>query len=233
MKLLAVVSVFLVAGALYYGLSMYQKFQIAKILIEHTNAFHQPSIEEGVRVLVVGDSTATGVGAKSKQQTVAAYLHDRVNASSLENYAVSGAVVADLNDQIEQADFSEYDYILVQIGGNNIIRFHNAKETAQELAKMLDELPTTDNLRVMSAGNVGATTFFPFFMNPFYTNRTLAFHKEFASVVEQAGGVYVNLYMPPSKDPFVQQPDLYLSADGLHPAGAGYALWFDSLAETL
>jgi lysophospholipase L1-like esterase len=88
-------------------------------------------------------------------------------------------------------------------------------------------------LIVLSAGNVGAATYFPSFIRPFYTKLNLSYHKVFGKIVAEAGGVYVNLYEPSERDPFTQEPERYLSADGLHPSGEGYDLWFQKVEATL
>ena len=80
-----------------------------------------------VSVLVLGDSTAVGVGSPS-DESVAGRLGEYLHAS-VENHAVSGAVTADLPGQIAKAQKQHYDLILIQIGANDIIRFHSPATT--------------------------------------------------------------------------------------------------------
>jgi len=44
---------------------------------------------------------------------------------------------------------------------------------------------------------------------------------------------YVDLFVEPENDVFVQEPKTYFSWDGLHPSSAGYATWYQSLAPVL
>jgi lysophospholipase L1-like esterase len=119
----------------------------------------------------------------------------------------------------------------VQIGANDIVRFKSIDDAADELTLALEKLPHAERVIVISAGNVGGTKFFPFFVNPIYTQLNLGYHDSFEVVVKNAGGVYVNLYEDPSTDPFVQEPEKYLARDGFHPTSAGYKLWFEKIIE--
>lgn len=218
------------AIAVYYGFSLKRKITVSSELVARAVPFERSTENTRVSLLILGDSTAVGVGADTPEDTVAGRLAGHIGATYVENRAKSGAVVADLEGQMQGAKLSRYSYILIEIGGNDIIRFHNAETQARELARTLEQLPKTENLIVHSAGNVGATTFFPWFVRPFHTKLNLKYHEAFARVVEESGGVYVNLYEAPALDPFALHPDIYLSADGLHPSSEGYRLWFEKIA---
>lgn len=228
------ITILLLIGALcvYPAYSFLRKVRISSGLIERAIPY-QLAGERGVSVLVLGDSTAVGVGAENQKDTLAALLSDRVHATQLDNFAVSGARVRDLAHQVQNIRKEKYNYILIGIGGNDVIRFGNAKNAARHLSVILSGLPVHDRLIVYMAGNVGATQLFPKVMNPQYRNRSLRFHSEFSTVVSGAGGTYVNLYSPPETDPFLKHPELYLAKDGLHPSSAGYKLWFERISAAL
>lgn len=212
---------------------MYSKYKIAKEQVTKAVNYTNLSDDTSVAVLILGDSTAVGVGTDSPEDTVGALLSGDIGATHVENYAKSGAVVADLPEQIAQASLSSYTHILIQIGGNDIIRFHDVAQVRTDLQAALEQLPDATQVTVLSAGNVGGTTFFPFFIRPYYTNKTLQYHAAFTEVVEKSGGTYVNLYEDPAEDVFVQQPDIYLSPDGLHPSSAGYMVWYQKVKNKL
>lgn len=208
---------------------MHSKVRVSKELVQRAEIYQNPTHITDITLLVVGDSTAVGVGATEPTDTVAGLLAKDVHATHVENYAVSGAVIGDLNEQIAKATLPSYDYILIQVGGNDIIRWNDVSKAQAELETVLDSLPETNALYVMSAGNVGGTTFFPWFMNSSYTKSTLAYHTMFESTVPKYSGQYINLYEPPESDPFMKEPQTYLAEDGLHPSSAGYRLWYDRL----
>lgn len=231
MKWIFLVLLVLALIFLYYGVSIYAKYQVSKKLIAQAKPFELVTNDETKPLLVLGDSTAVGVGASKPEDTLAALVAHRIGATEVENYGASGARVADLAGQIQKAKLKHYALILVQIGANDIVRFKSIDDAADELTLALQQLPHAEKVVVMSAGNVGGTKFFPFFVNPIYTQLNLTYHDGFEAVVKNAGGVYVNLYQDPSTDPFVQEPDIYLAKDGFHPTSAGYKLWFEEIIE--
>ncbi len=231
MKIVLVILLLIAIVVLYYGTSMYVKYQASKTLIAQAKAFQLPGGDTTTTLLVLGDSTAVGVGATKPEDTLAALIAQKTNATYVENRGVSGARVEDLEAQIASTTLPRYSRVLVQIGANDIVRFKNADDAARTLDQALEKLPQTDSLIVLSAGNVGGTRFFPWFVNYFYTKLNLTYHDRFAKVVGEHGGTYINLYEDPKTDPYVQQPEIYLAKDGFHPTSAGYALWFKKIVE--
>lgn len=217
----------------YYVITLYLSILISKKLVERAVPYELLSDDHTVTVLVLGDSTAVGVGATHAENTVAGRLAQYVRATYVENRAVSGAVVADLSAQIAHAKLSAYTYILLQIGANDIIRFHSAQESGETLGTALKKLPHADKVLVLTAGNVGGTSFFPWFMRPFYTSRTLQYHEVFTKVVTQEGYTYINLYTDPTSDPFILEEEKYIADDGLHLTDEGYGLWFEAIKKYL
>jgi lysophospholipase L1-like esterase len=216
---------------LYYIFVTNPKLSIGKGLVEKAERYSNVSSDLSVTLLVLGDSTGVGVGADKSSDTIAALYASEIEATYIENYSVSGATIEDLDTQNSEAKLDSYDYILIQIGGNDIIRFHSLDTDKDLLKKLFTKLPETNSFLLMSAGNVGAATFFPKFMSPIYTKRTLKYHDMFTTLLTQGDGTYINLYEPAETDPFKKEPSVYLSADGLHPSSKGYALWFNKLKE--
>lgn len=219
------ITIALVAG--YYGYDVYRKYQVSRSLVESAKPFQHKSSDTTHSLLVLGDSTAVGVGVSDPEESLPVLYASEMNATYVENQAVSGAVTADLRTQIARASLEEYDQILIMIGGNDIIRFHDVAAASEMLDQVLATLPSYNKLVVMSAANVGGATFFPWFMRQHYEEASIAYHARFARVVEATHGTYVNLYVPSAEDPFMRDPDKYLAADGLHPSAAGYQLWFN------
>ena len=200
-------------------------------LLAEIELYHLPSEDHRSTLLVLGDSTAVGVGASSREDSVPGRLAHFMGATHTENYAVSGAGVEDIPSQITKATLSRYDTILVMVGGNNILAFDNVRWAGRILGEVLAELPQAEKVYVMNAGNAGGATLFPPPVRFFHTRTNLEYHKEFSRVCEALGATYINLYMKPHEDPFLKEPEVYLSKDGLHPSSEGYRLWFEKLKE--
>lgn len=228
--LLVVLSVVLYAG--YAAVRFGGKYQASKKLVREAQGFEREGGAPGPSLLVLGDSTAVGVGAASPKESVAGRLAEALDAGYVENRARSGALVADLASQIEKASRAEYDVVLIQIGGNNIIRFHSPKAQAKLLEDALLKLPPAKRIYLMSAGNVGAATLFPRALRSLYTPLTRSYHRAFGEVAARRRATYVDLYEAPQLDPFIREPGRYLAADGLHPSSEGYGLWFMKLKES-
>jgi lysophospholipase L1-like esterase len=229
---LFIIGAFILIG-LYYGISIYLKVQVSKRIVADTHAFQLISNDMSESVLVIGDSTGVGVGATTPEESIAGLFSQQVHATYVENVAVSGAEVRDLDRQLTVIKQKHYSYILVQIGGNDIVAMHDSVAEAKHLSAILAKLPKSDHVIVMSCGNIGTAKLIPWFMRPYYTRLTLAYHAAFSIEVSQAGGTYVNLYDPPQSDLFLQYPEIYLAADDFHPSSAGYALWFEKLKKIL
>lgn len=217
----------------YWGIKFYLTVQISKKLIDAAVPFTAPSDDSSSAVLVLGDSTAVGVGADSPEDTVAGRVNAYLAPSSVENYAVSGAVTRDLPDQAAKAKFAQYRLILIQIGGNDIIRFRSAEKGAEDLRAAIRALPEAERIIIISAGDVGGATLFPLAVRPFHTRLNHEYHDAFARVAAEEGVTYVNFGDAPATQIINNDPKTYLAADGLHPSSAGYALWFDTIQPSL
>ena len=204
---------------------------ISKALIAKTAPFRLVSTNAELPVLVLGDSTAVGVGANQMSESLPALFAQHVRATMVENYASSGTTVRELSSQIAHAKRSHYQYILVQIGANDITSFHDAGNTARLLQQKLTTLPAHDHLVVLMAGNVGGAPAIPWFLKAYFQSQSVHFHAAFRKVVEAEGGTYVELYDPPETDPFVRNPREYFAPDGFHPSSLGYKLWFEKLQD--
>lgn len=234
MSLFGIIVVLIILGCFAYaGIMLYFRAHAARLMMAEEHPYKNESIDYAKTLLVLGDSTGVGVGADKPEESVAGRLASYIGATHTENYAVSGATVADLKPQIEKVTLKSYDFILIQIGANDIIFFRGAKRTAQQLDIFMMMLPEARQTILMSAGNVGGATIFPFVVRPFHTWANLEFHKWFERVAKRRGATYVNLYEPRHIDPFLREPERYLSKDGLHPSSEGYGLWFEKIKQAL
>jgi lysophospholipase L1-like esterase len=209
------------------------KVRISKKLMETATPYEFATTDYAKTLLVLGDSLGVGVGADRPEDTIAGRLAAYLEATYVENHSVSGAEVADLSTQLQKVRLTHYDFVLIQIGGNDILAFHDAKRIGRELGLMINKLPDASRIIVMSEGDVAGATLFPWVLRFFYYFGSRAYHKEFAKVCPMHGATYLNLYQPVRKDPFFKHPKKYLAADGLHLSSAGYALWFEKLKEVI
>jgi lysophospholipase L1-like esterase len=224
----AAVLLIVVAYVGYEYVRITSLINVSEKLVSEAHAYQ--SATGTLSVLVLGDSTAVGVGSPS-QESVAGRLGTYLNAS-VENHAVSGAVTADLAGQIAQAKKPHYDLVLIQIGANDIIRFHSPTGTAQTLNAALRSLqPKSDRIVLLTAGKVGEAPFFPRLFGWLWTWQAARMRTQFMAVASADNVAYVDLYNAP--DPFSSDPTRYYAPDGLHLTGEGYGFWFDQVQQTI
>ena len=233
MKYIFIFFIFTSVYFFYEYFKILKTYKLSQEIVKNTIAFQNITNDTSLSILVIGDSTAVGVGSGDPKKTVPAMFADYTGATYVENLSVSGAKIKDLNAQVAKIKLKEYDYILVQIGGNNIIARQNAGEAAEELNKIYKILPKNKQTLHICCGNVGDSAILPWFVRSYYTNKTLSYHQAFEKINKENGVSYVNLFDTKDKDPFLQSPKEYLAADGFHPSALGYEYWFLKIKEKI
>jgi lysophospholipase L1-like esterase len=182
------------------------------------------------RILIAGDSTAVGTGAENPNQSIGGRIAADVPDAAIMNIGISGLRTGQLLAQLKKLSGQHFDIVLLQIGGNDIIRFTNLEELEHSLGTVLAYAGSLGGrVIVMTSGDVGAAPFFPRPLRWLYARRTIAVRDVFIRQTAKHGAAYVDLYVPRADNPFAQFPDRYYSPDGLHPSGAGYGLWYEKL----
>ena len=197
-------------------------------LVRQSEPYRQHPADATLRLLVVGDSTAVGTGASSPAASLAGLLGAQQPRLWIDNRAHDGARFADLPAQLT-ASAGHYDLVLVQAGGNDVIRLSDADalrhsiDTVTRLARRKAPL-----VLLMPAGNVGNSPFFFAPLSGWMTSRSRELHRMVREAALRHGAVYINLFQEREDDPFVKDPGLS-ARDGLHPSDAGYRVWHDAL----
>ena len=141
--------------------------------------------------------------------------------------------MADMPAQLKKIEGKEYDYILLQIGGNDMVQLHTVKTVTAEFKKVLESLPKRKKLIVTSCGNLGGARIFPRLIGMYYEKVSRNYHSRFRTLVQKYNGIYIDLFEKHSVDPFVIEPDKYLAKDYFHPSSVGYAYWFKKVVESM
>jgi lysophospholipase L1-like esterase len=225
-SLAAVAGLFAVAGCAV------QRLDESRRLARASTAFSVAPRDATASLLIVGDSTAAGTGASTPATSLAGQLAEAFPNVAITNLGHDGARFADVARQLEQAPGARYDAVLIQAGGNDVIRLTREgalrEGVERSLALARNRAPL---VVVMPAGNVGNA---PFFVPPaswWMTSRARSMHAIVRDAAQRAGAVYVDLYKPKDEDVFAQDPRRFHASDGLHPSDAGYAQWLAELLE--
>lgn len=197
-------------------------------------AYEQHPEDPSERVLFIGDSSAVGTGSSEPAlSTAGRYGANHPNAD-IRNLAVNGSKTHELVPRLTALDGQQFDLIVIQIGGNDIVRFTDASEQEASLRSVLEIASTlSDRVLVLHGGNVGTSKLFPAGTRWIFTRRTRATREMYLRVLPEYGAYYVDIFYEPKDDPFSRDAKKYYSPDNFHPSEHGYGLWYEEIEKTL
>lgn len=180
-------------------------------------------------LLLVGDSTAVGLGAKSTEDSIAGRLAHDFPQASIENHAELGARIACVLGQLA-AVHGSYDAVLIVAGGNDVLRRTPYFELRIALEAVITRAREVAPLVILiNSGNVGGAPLFGWPLSILLSRRSLQVRRIFALTCRRTRAQFVNLTYVPRRDPFGRQRELYFAEDGLHPSSAAYQYCYDML----
>lgn len=213
---------------------MRKKIALGLRIAENTVAYTQSPPNSIQHIVVVGDSTAVGVGASDPKHSISGLIGKEYPNIQITNLGVSGAKVQDVFAQLDTLKPGSVDCILIQIGGNDIVRFTDLQQLEHDLELLISTAQThSKHVVVMTSGNVGTATIFPAGTRWIFGIRTRQVREVFLKATEKMHVQYVDLYKEKNQDPFAQDPVRYYAKDSFHPSSDGYAVWYTSLGPIL
>ncbi len=215
------------AMVLWAGARTAWRLQEAADLTRRSEPLQQAPARPALRLLVVGDSTAVGTGASGPATGVVGLLAQAFPQLLIENRARDGAMFAAVVAQLDGD--TPFDMVLVMAGGNDVVRLRGLEALRHDIDRTLARARERGaQVVVVPPGNVGNAPFFYAPASWLMTWRARRLHDFVREAASRHGAVVVNLFRERAEDPFVLQPSLN-AADGLHPADAGYRVWFGEL----
>ena len=186
-------------------------------------------VENAPEILVLGDSTGYGTGVGDSIDSIAGLIGADYPDYTIKNNSVNGRTIGGLVPVAKETE-GEFELILLQIGGNDILQARPVSEVESELRQIIESLAdNTENLVMMSSGNVGGASAFSRNEAVKYTALTREFRQMFIEVASSTDLIYVDLFLEPEDDIMSNNPEKYLAVDGLHPSAEGYSLWYKKL----
>lgn len=187
-----------------------------------------------LQLLMVGDSTAAGVGASGTTATVGAQLAAGLAATgrtvTLSSVAVSGARAKDLAGEVSAVGRQpgRADVAVVLIGANDATHLTSLKAVRTRLTAAVRELRAT-GAAVVVAGcpDLGAVRAFPQPLRLIAAARGRAVASAEHRAASAAGASFVDLAH--ETGPTFRADAGMLSADRFHPSDRGYARWSRAL----
>ena len=230
MTMVKVVVLVVTVILLYDAIILGRALQLGSELARQSEPFSQLPREPLARLLVVGDSTAVGTGASQPVDSVAGRIGHAFPQVAIVNRGRDGAKTAAVSRQLGNARNASFDAILIQVGGNDILRFTGVPRLREDLQALLRSAKAQAGLVVMmSTGDVGRAPAFPWPVDKYYSWKSKRVRQMILSLVAAEGVEFIDLYDPRPVNPFYRDPEKYYAPDGLHPSGEGYGLWYDKL----
>ena len=207
-------------------------------MAQATDGFERLDPEAPLQFVVMGDSTALGVGASDPVLSTAGRLAADFPQASVKNFSGNGYRLHHFVDFIQEPRFKPeepYDLVLIQLGGNDILRFTDRADLRRDLRTILQWAENySKNTLILHSGNIGLAPFFPWPAGLVMTDRTRQVRQIYIEESRQFSGVYyVDLFTEEEDDPFAPDYTKYYAADMLHLSSEGYRVWYEKIKETM
>ncbi len=228
--LLTLLLIVAVALVLYDYLPIADSLTKTRPLVAAAQAYEQSPANPTMRILVIGDSTAVGVGA-TPETSVAGRLGREFPNALIVNDSKSGRKLDEFLERLRARAQERYDLIVFQIGANDIVQRTPEKRVEELLGEALGIAETmAPHTLVMCAGNVGLAPVFKWPLSSLYTARSRSVLTRYQHrIMAYPEMRYVDLYNERKDEVFNMDIEKYYAADRFHPTGDGYGVWYEKL----
>ena len=194
----------------------------------------QGSAGEGpaLRLLILGDSAAAGVGASHQDEALLGQLVRRLAARYSVTWnleAATGHTSADALERLQALEPARYDVAVTSLGVNDVTGMIGRSVFRRRQARLRDTLKDDFGVRRILVTGLPPMQLFPALPQPLRWHlgtRASQFNRDLRSDVEgDATAEFVDIR-------FTQDPSL-MSADGFHPGPAVFALWADRVVNAI
>lgn len=231
---IGLIGIFLVALVTIEFIQFRIRLSHSQELIKTNDPFSVHPENPRNRILVIGDSTARGVGALEPVNSIAGRLHEDFPQSEIVNVGETGLKTYGLREKIGDFSCEKFDLIVIQIGANDIVRFTRLFRMQDALDDILKTATScSSEVMLLTSANVGTAPIFSLPLQWAYTRRTLQVREIFMQKAKEHGVIYVDLFQSPQDDPFAQHPEVHYASDDFHPSDEGYGVWYRKIKSAL
>jgi len=188
---------------------------------------------ETIRLLVIGESTVAGLGARDHEHALAGRFAHFMSAST--RRAVEWHVIGlngvtarrTIDELVPQVPDISFDYVLLGIGGNDVMKLSSPRKWRHDMAELIEIMRGRPSHPKVLISNCPMIILSPVLPEPVKSIlwRISRMHDE--NMRELAAGLDGVHYYP--------QPvgiDLEgFFADGIHPSERGYSEWAEAMTE--
>lgn len=187
---------------------------------------------EPVRLLVLGESTAAGVGADTHENALAGHFSRILSAKigrGVEWSVVgrSGITVGEtIRELVPLVPGDDFDFILLALCGNEVLKLRSPRQTRRDMETLIGILRRQSPRSTIFITNAPAVRLSPILPDPlkYVLGNLSALHdanaRDFTKRLERVYYFHQPTYVP---DGFF--------ADGIHPSSFGYRVWSERMIE--
>lgn len=187
--------------------------------------------EASAKLLVIGESTVAGLGARTHELAMtgqfAKRLASRIGRKVEWTVIGKNGVTArrTIDELVPQMPDVEFDYILLGIGGNDVMKLSSPKKWRRDMIELLGILRDRNPNAVIFISNCPMIKYSPVMPHPikFLLWELSKLHN--ANIKEFTAGMDRVHYFPQPIDVDVSN----FFADGIHPSEQGYSDWADAM----
>lgn len=180
-----------------------------------------------IRLAVLGDSGAAGLGADSPADTMGAILATALSEVSgrtvtLSNHAVIGAQTKDIDEQVDRALWTRPHVAVIMVGANDVTHLVPRTLSARRLRAAIRRLRDSGTEVVMATcPDLGTIKPMPQPLRAIMRRRSrlLAQAQFDATTVEGGRAVLLGSRLGPEFD---ERPEVMFASDRFHPSTEGY-----------
>lgn len=187
---------------------------------------------EPVRMLVIGESTAAGVGARTHEEALAGNFAR--NLSRKIGRAVAWTVVGrsgitigeTIGELVPTIPDEDYDYIMLALCGNEVLKLNSPGRSRRDMIRLIGILRKSNPRATFFMTNAPAVRLSPILPNPLKAvlGALSALHdanaRDYTSRLERVYYFRQPTYVPEG-----------FFADGIHPSELGYRVWSERMIE--
>jgi lysophospholipase L1-like esterase len=183
--------------------------------------------DDAARLFVIGESTVAGLGARDHERALAGQfakqLSEHIGRSVEWKVLGKNGVTArrTIEELLPQVTDENFDYILVGIGGNDVMRLSSPRKWRVDMIELLGLLRQRNPRAVIFISNCPMIVMSPIMPQPIKTILWRLSQMHDANIREFTSDMDRVFYYP-------QPPNVPLDgffADGIHPSEQGYADW--------
>ena len=185
-----------------------------------------------LRVLVLGDSAAAGVGVSSLQQSLTGQIAEHLATTfnlTWKLIARSGATTSSTLSHLKKIDAESFDVVVISLGVNDVTSILSCRTWLNQQAELFDVLTNKFNAKSVFATALPPIHRFPLLPQPlrwFLGQKAFTFDNALQCLLRNRPGCWhVPIVVPSAEN--------HMAADGFHPGPAMYALWGQEMAKLI